>query len=130
MHQLRAPRYELKAVRWNVTGSGYRVPGTGFRNPAYRTRSHLGFCSVDKRHWPQHSRGVGERDSERHRVADDPSGERRRMSDPAIDRVCIDVVSAARLEGSIRIGVDRTDGIAECAADVDVDIGAVDDQPG
>ena len=42
------------------------------------------------------------------------------MSDTAIDRVRVDVVSAARLEGAIRVGLDWTDGVAECASDVHV----------
>ena len=52
------------------------------------------------------------------------------MRDPAIDRIRVDVVSPADLEPAISVRVDGADGVAEGAADVDVDVVAGDDQPG
>jgi len=50
--------------------------------------------------------------------------------DAAVHRIGVDIVSAGRLEAAIGIGADRSDGVAECAADVDVDISEVDDESG
>src|ERR1700737_5669982 len=52
------------------------------------------------------------------------------MEDSAIDRIGIDVVGPGGFEPAIRVGVDWAEGIAEGAADVDVDVGVAHDQSG
>ena len=52
------------------------------------------------------------------------------MRDPAIDWIRVDVVSPRHLKSTIRVGANRTDSIAERAADVDVDVVVADDEAG
>ncbi len=52
------------------------------------------------------------------------------MRDAAIDGISVDVVSPVELEAAIGVGMDRADGIAQRAADVDVDVGASHDHAG
>jgi hypothetical protein len=52
------------------------------------------------------------------------------MQNAAIDRVSVDVISADRLEVAVGIGADWPGRVAECAADVDVDVVEIDDEPG
>jgi len=51
------------------------------------------------------------------------------MVDAAIHRIRVDIVGPRGFEPAIGVGVNRADGIAECATDVDVHIGVVDNQP-
>src|SRR5205814_934993 len=104
---------------------------TGFRrNSADWARSHSWLLTIDKRHRSEHARSVGEADGESHRLADDATGEGGGVGDSAIDRVCIDIVRPRSFEATIGIRLDRPDGVAESAADVDMDIGLVDDESG
>jgi hypothetical protein len=52
------------------------------------------------------------------------------MVDTSIHRIRVDVVGPHGFEPAIRVGVNRADGIAECAPDVDVHIGVSDNQSG
>src|SRR5688500_20299009 len=52
------------------------------------------------------------------------------MGDPAGDGISVGIVGPDRLETAVRVGADRTGRIAECAADVNVDGGIVDNQSG
>ena len=52
------------------------------------------------------------------------------MGDTAIDWIRVDVVSPGGFEPAIRVGVDWAEGVAECAADVDVNVGVTHDQSG
>lgn len=52
------------------------------------------------------------------------------MRDSAIDRIGVDVVRPNCLEATVRIGADGARGIPECATDVDMGAGVIDDQSG
>jgi hypothetical protein len=62
-------------------------------------------------------------------LSGDLSRELGRMVDAAIHRIRVDIVGPRGFEPAIRVGVNRADGIAECATDVDVHVGVSDNQP-
>jgi hypothetical protein len=64
----------------------------------------------------------------RHRLADDLSGESGWMDNAAIDWISVDVVGASSFEAAVAVGSNPADGVAECAADVDMDMGVSDYQ--
>ena len=100
---------------------------TFFRRAAYRTGSHLRLLPVGQGNRAQDAGGIGQRDCERHRLAVDVSGEPGWMNNSAIDRIGVDVVGPNRLEAAVRVGADGARRIAECAADVHMNVGVVDD---
>ena len=101
-----------------------------FGDPADRTRSHLGVLPVDQGDRTQYSCDVSERDRQSHGLTDDLTAEAGGMCDATIDWIRVDVVSAGGFESAVGVGADWPNGIAERAADVDVDVGVADYQTG
>src|SRR4029078_10555524 len=93
-------------------------------------RSHLWLLTIDEGDRAQHARSVGKADGESDRLTDDATGEGGGVGDPAIHRIRVDIVSPRRLEPPVGVGPDRSDSVAQGAADVHMDVGLGDDEPG
>ena len=109
-------------------GTQVRTISEPFRNPAYGAGAHLGFRPINQLDRTKHPRGVGERHRQGHCLSGDLSSEPGRVNDSSLDRIRVDVVGPGRFELAICVRVNRPDCVAQCATDVDVNIGVADDQ--
>jgi hypothetical protein len=90
------------------------------RMPTDWTRPHLRFLAEDKTDRPEYSSSVSESDGKRHRATDYLPGEDRRMNNPPLDRIRIDIVRTRDRKPSLSIRDYAAFRVAECAADVHV----------
>jgi hypothetical protein len=88
--------------------------------PAYRTCPHLRLLPEYKSNGPKHSSCVRQSHSECHRPTDYLSRKDRRVNDPPLDWIGIDIVSTRDREPAFSIRDDPAFRVAECAADVHV----------